>query len=201
MQETSQIFERVVGVLGIVMREKLLGSVVFIVLFLLPIVIQADSIDRDLGVGEYCAAYRNANAGWRIEGSFAVSRDIEFFICDASNYIRWTRNESVEIFEHSEQTSGQSFNFTIPSNSTWYVVFSNIQTNSIVSLEAELFFIDVSGTTYTQFSWLAQSTIITPLFIGFTLAILSVCLLGIWASRRSEAQPSVRYEEILPKPN
>jgi hypothetical protein len=187
--------------LGIVMREKQLGSVMAIVLFLLPVVGQAYSIDRDLGVGECYTAYREAKAGWRIEGSFSVSREIEFFICDASNYTRWIRNESVVFFEHNETTSNQLFNFTIPYDSIWYVVFFNIQTNSIVSLEAQVFFIDGAGTTYTQISWTARSMLITPLLIGFTLAILSVCLLGIWVSRRTEKQPAVRYEEILPKPN
>jgi len=190
-----------VCILGIVMRVKKMASIILTVIFLLPIIGQAYSIDRNLGVGEYFAAYRDANTGWRIEGSFSASRDVEFFICDASNYTRWTRNESVISFEHSEATSGQSFNFTIPYDSTWYVVFSNIHPTNIVSLEAELFYIDGAGTTYTLVSWAAQSTIITPLFIGFVLTILGVCILGIWVSRRSEEQPAVRYEKILPKPS
>ncbi len=155
-----------------------------LILFLLPGFVGAFSIDIELVAGEFYAAYRDAEAGWRIEGSFSANDDIEFFICDANNYTRWNRNESVLFFEHSEETSGKSFNFTIPYNSTWYIVFSNIQPFSGVSLEAELFYIDESGTTYTQVSWTAQSTIITPLFIGFALAILSVCILGIWFSRR-----------------
>ena len=187
--------------IGIGMRVREIASIILTVMLLLPAIGQAYSIDRDLGVGEYFAAYREANIGWRIEGSFSVSRDIEFFICDASNYTRWIRNESVISFEHSETTSGQLFNFTIPYDSIWYIVFSNIHPTSIVSLEAELFYIDESGTTYTQVRWITQSTIITPLFIGLVLAILSVCIVGIWVSRRSEAQPAVRYEKILPKPS
>jgi len=190
-----------VCLLGIVLRVKERVGIILAVIFLLPVIGQAYSVDRDLGVGEYLAVFRDANTGWRIEGSFSASRDIEFFICDANNYTRWTRNESVISFEHSEATSVQLFNFTIPYDSTWYVIFSNIHPTSIVSLEVELFYIDGSGTTYTQVSWTAQSTIITPLFIGFVLAILSVCILGIWVSRRSEAQPAVRYEKILPKPS
>jgi len=183
------------------MRKRNLSSVMFIVLFFLPVYVEAFSIDRNLSAGEFYAAYRNADSGWRIEGAFTTNSDVEFFICDANNYTRWTRNESVLFFEHDEETSGQSFNFSIPYNSTWYVVLSNIESNSGVSLDAELFYIDQTGITHTQVTEFVQSTIITPLLIGLLVAILSVCLLGIWLSRRSEAQPAVKYEKILPNPS
>ena len=182
------------------MRKRNLSSIMLIVLFLLPVFVGAFSIDSNLSVGEFYTAYRNADAGWRIEGSFTSSRDIEFFICDANNYTRWTRNESVLFFEHNEETTGQSFNFTIPYDSTWYVVFSNIESNSGASLAAELFYIDQTGSTHAQVTGIVQSAIVTPLLIGIIVAILSVCLLGIWLSRRSESQPAVKYEKILPKP-
>jgi len=183
------------------MRKKQLSSTMLIVLFLLPVFVEAFSIERNLGIGEFYAAYRTADAGWRIEGSFSVNNDIEFFICDAGNYTRWNRNESVLLFEHSEATSGQLFNFTIPYDSTWYVVFLNVQSNSDVSLTAEFFYIDQSGITYTEVTWITQSTIVTPLFIGFLVIILGVCLVGIWLSRRSDSQPAVKYEKILPNPS
>lgn len=182
------------------MRKRRLGIVMLLVLFLLPVLAQGFDIDRTLGAGEYYAVYRNASAGWRIEGSFSVNNDIEFFICDADNYTRWQRQESVSLFEHSVETTGQMFNFTIPYDSIWYVVFSNVQSQDVISLEAELYYIDQSDTTQTQVTGITQSTILTPMFIGFLLAILVVCLLGIWLSRRSEPHPAVRYEEILPKP-
>lgn len=179
------------------MCKRKLSIVMLLVLFLLPVFVEAFSIDRDLGVGEFYAAYRNADAGWRIEGSFSVNNDIEFFICDVNNYTRWNRNESVLLFEHSEETSGRLFNFTIPYDSTWYVVFSNIQPNSVVSLEAAFFYIDQSDITHTQVTWITQSSIMTPLFVGALFAILTVCLLGIWISRKKEQFPAVKYDKLL----
>ncbi|MHA1965913.1 MAG: hypothetical protein ACXACG_06770 [Candidatus Thorarchaeota archaeon] len=183
------------------MRKRRLGSVTFLVLFLLPVFAQAFSIDRDLGVGEFYAAYRTASADWRIEGDFSTSYDIEFFICDADNYTRWIRHDSVVLYEHSEETTDQTFNFTIPYDSTWYVVFSNVQSQSVISLEADLYYIDQSNIVQTQVSWITQSTILSPLFIGFLLAVPVVCLLGIWISRRGKPFPAVRYEEILSNPD
>jgi hypothetical protein len=181
------------------MHKRELSSVTLLVLFLIPVFVQAFSIDRDLGVGEFYVAYRNANTGWRIEGSFSVSNDIEFFICDADNYTRWKRQESVFLFEHSEQTTGQIFNFTVPYDSTWYVVFSNVQAQSVISLDADLYYIDQSDFVQTEVSWITQSTILTPVFIGFLLMISVVCILGVWISRKSEPFPAVDYEKILLK--
>jgi hypothetical protein len=87
-----------------------------IVLIHLPLVTHAFSIERYLGVGEFCATYRNANADWRIEGSFSVTNDIEFFICDSGNFTNWVSNESVVLHEHFEETMGRVFNFTVPYN-------------------------------------------------------------------------------------
>ena len=179
------------------MRKKVLSSIMLIVLFLLPIFVEAFSVDRDLGIGEYYAAYRTADVGWRIEGSFSVDNDIEFFICDANNYTRWNRQDTVLFFEHSETTSGQSFNFTVPYDSTWYVVFSNVQQDNVASLEAEFFYIDQSDITHTQVTWITQSSILTPLFVGTLFAMLIVCLLGIWISRKKEQFPAVKYDKIL----
>ena len=183
--------------MGVVMRKRELSIVTFLVLFLLPVFAHGFDIDRDLGVGEFYAAFRNANAGWRIEGSFSTSHDIEFFICDESNYTRWKRHESVILYEHSEETLGQTFNFTIPYDSTWYVVFHS---QAVTSLESDLYYIDRSDTVQTQVSWKSQSTIIGPVFIGVLMVIPIVCLLLIWISRRGDRFPAVRYEKILPRP-
>jgi hypothetical protein len=183
------------------MHKRELSSVTLLVLFLIPVFVQAFSIDRDLGVGEFYAAYRNASTGWRIEGSFSVSNDIEFFFCDADNYTKWKRDETVVLYEHSEETTGQTFNFTVPYDSTWYVVFSNAQAQSVTSLDADLYYIDQSDIVQTQVSWLTQSTILSPLFIGLLLAVPVVCLLGVWISRRGEPFPAVEYDKILPKPD
>jgi hypothetical protein len=173
----------------------------FLVLLLLPVFVQAFSIDRDLSAGEFYAAYRDANVGWRIEGSFSINFNIEFFICDEENYTRWERHENAFLYECSKKTLGKSFNFTIPYDSVWYVVFSNVPSKIDVSLKAELYYIDQSDTVQTQVSWFTRSTILTPAFIGFLLIVSAVILFGIWISRRGERFPAIRYEKILPKPD
>ena len=181
------------------MHKRELCSVTFLVLFLLPVFAQGFDIDRDLGIDEFYAAYRTASTGWRIEGSFSASRDIEFFICDEANYTGWKRQESVVLYEHSEVTTGQTFNFTIPYDSIWYVVFLNVQ-RGVISLEADLYYKDQADIAQTQVTWIIESTVLTPLFIVFLVAVPVVCLLGIGISRRGESFPAVRYEKILPKP-
>jgi hypothetical protein len=176
-----------------------MSYVMLIVLFYLPIFTQASSVNRDLGIGEFYAAYRNASAGWRIEGSLSVNGGIEFFICDAENYAQWVRNESAILYEHNDETTDYGFNFTIPHNSTWYVVFANVQSNTIISLEADLFFRNQLGVAQTPILWTSQSTIITPTLIGFLIAISVICLVGVWISRRGEPFPAVKYEKILPR--
>ncbi len=183
------------------MRKRELSCIVLLVLFSFPVFAQAFGIERYLGAGEFYAVYRNADAGWRIEGSFSVNNEIDFFICDEGNYTRWQRNESAVLYDHSVETTGQMFNFTIPYTSIWYAVFSNVQSQVVTNLDAYLYYIDQSDNTQTQVTWTVQSSIVTPLFIGFLVAVLVVCLLGIWLSRRGKPQPAVRYDEILPKPN
>ncbi len=181
------------------MRRKILICFPFLILLVLPVFAQGFDIDRNLGVDEFYAVYRSADAGWRIEGSFSTSGNVEFFICDADNYTRWINNENVLLYEHSEVTTGQTFNFTIPYTSTWYVIFSNVQSLVVTNLNAELYYIDQSDITQTQVTWINESSIATPLFIGFFVAIFAVCLLGISISRKDSSFPAVRYDEILPK--
>jgi len=159
--------------------------------------VQAFGVDRNLGPSEFYAAYRDASTGWRIEGSFSSDIDIEFFICDAGNYTIWERYESAILYERNEATTGLTFNFTIPQDGVWYVVFSNVQSSQTTSLEAELFFKDLSNIERTQVTWITKSTILSPAFIGLLIAIPVVLLLGVWVSRKSESFPAVKYDEIL----
>ena len=182
------------------MRKRRLSVVVFLVLFMLPMLVQGFDIDRDLGASASYAIYQESSEGWRIEGTFSSSEVIEFFICDEGNYTRWTRNQVISSYEYNEESLGQTFNFTIPYDSVWYVVFSNIRSQNTNSLEAELYFIDLSDIVQTEIGWISHSTILTPAMIGFLIAVPALCLLGVWMSRRSEQFPAVKYDKILPKP-
>ncbi|MFW9834795.1 MAG: hypothetical protein ACFFEK_12420 [Candidatus Thorarchaeota archaeon] len=183
------------------MRKRELSSVILIVLFLLPGFAYGLDVDKDLVVGTFYAAHREATAGWRIEGSFSTNYDIEFFICDEDNYTSWDRHQSVFLFEHSEETRGFTFNFTIPYDSDWYVVFSNVGSQGTISLEAEIHYIDQFDVDQTQITWFTQTIPVTPLLIGVLAMFSIVCLFGVWISRRSEEIPAVDYDKILPKPD
>jgi hypothetical protein len=169
-----------------------------LVFFLSPTMIQAFDVDVSLGYGQFYVAHRNANSGWRIEGSFSAESVIEFAICDGSNYSKWLNNQSAFLYEHCGVTS-HSFNLTVPYSEDWYVIFSNAH-SSTNNLNAEVYYVDESGTTQTQITGLIQSSIITPFLVGFIVVFAGVCLLGIWFSRRKERQPAVKYEELLTVP-
>lgn len=183
------------------MRKSFLSSLSIVILLLLPLFAQAFDIDRDMGVGELYVVYGNANAGWRIEGSFSADYDIEFFICDTENYSRWDRKQSAFLYEHDEETTGNIFNFTIPYDSEWYVVFSNIQLQSPISLQAEVYYIDQSDVVQTQVGWYSRNMLVTPLFIGILLIVPIALLIGVYISRKREPVPAVRYDEILSTPD
>lgn len=182
------------------MRKRELSIVMFLVLFLLPVFAQGFDIDIDLGVGELYSVSRVANTDWRIAGSFSVDSDIEFFICDAENYDMWVNNYTTLLYDHQEQITSYTFDFTVPHDGAWYIVFSNAYSQGFISLEAELYYIDQAGVTQTTVAY--QSMPATPVLEWFliTVLVLGVCLLGIAVSGRSDPFPAVRYEEILPNP-
>ena len=169
-----------------------------LVLFLSPTMIQAFDVDVSLGYGQFYVAHRNANSGWRIEGSFSSESVIEFAVCDSDNYSKWLNNQTAFLYEHCGVTS-HSFNFTVPYSGDWYVIFSNTH-SSTNNLNAEVYYIDDSGTKQTQITVLIQSSVITPFLVGFVVVFAGVLLLGIWFSRRRERQPAVKYEELLSVP-
>ncbi|MFW9886328.1 MAG: hypothetical protein ACFFEX_18225 [Candidatus Thorarchaeota archaeon] len=176
-----------------------IGALLF--LFLLPVPAKALSAEANLGFGEVYGLYRNANAGWRVEGSFTAVNAIEFFICDAGNYSKWINNQAAVLFDHNEQTTVHNFNFTIHYDSVWYVIFSNSYAAGNISLDAEIRFIDQLGVEQTQVNEITHNLISAPLVIGFLAAGMGISILGVWWARRREPRPAVRYDEILSKPN
>ena len=183
------------------MKKAIVSFSIFLVLFLLPLPIGALSVDENLNYGEFYGLYREADAGWRIEGSFTTVNDVEFFICDAGNYRHWINNDAAVLYEHQERTTSHTFNLTIQYDAIWYVIFSNSHTASNTSLEAEVRFIDQLSVEQTQVNVITQNLISTPLVLGFIAAGLGLSILGIWWARRREPTPAVRYDEILSKPS
>lgn len=181
------------------MRERIFFAIVLLIFFLLPRGIQAHDIDANLGYGQFYVVHGNADIGWRIVGDFSAERAIEFAICDASNYINWLNNQTPSLYEHYE-VADHSFNFTVPYDDDWYVIFSNTHSAATNNLNAEVYYIDQNGTTQTQLTTLVQSLVVTPFFVGLLVMVTGICLLGIWCARRKERQPAVRYEELLSVP-
>jgi len=182
------------------MKKATVSLSIFLILFLFPLPIRALNVNRNLNYGEFYGMYREAEAGWRIEGSFTTINAVEFFICDAGNYRHWINNDAAVFYEHQEQTTAHSFNLTIQYDAVWYVVFSNSYAASNNSLDAQIRFIDELGVEQTQVDVIIQNLISTPIVIGFIAAGIGISILGIWCARRKEPRPAVRYDEILSKP-
>jgi len=182
------------------MKRQIICTSALLILFLLPFPATAISIKTNLNFGEFYGLYRNAEAGWRVEGSFTAVNAIEFFICDAGNYSKWANNQAAVLYEHSEQTMAHSFNLTFQYDAIWYVIFSNSYTASNNSLDAVVRFINQVGLEQIQVDVITQNLISTPLVIAFVAAGLGLSILGIWWARKKEPRPAVRYDEILSKP-
>ncbi len=161
------------------MNKKGLSVITLIILFLLPLASQAFTTEKSLVPGEFCAAYREADAGWRIEGAFVTTNDIEFFICDMSNYTAWRSQGTFVRYNYSDSTLGGLISFTVPYESVWYVVFSDIEVRGIDNMEVEVNYIDQSNVTQTQVSWISQSPEIDILLIGFVGVVAIIGFLGI----------------------
>jgi len=198
IRDKSEILPRIY-LQGTFVRERILIAVVLLAFFLLPMGIQAHEIDVNLGYGQFYAVHRNASNGWRIVGTFSADFTIEFAICDSGNYSRWLNNQTPLLYEHSEASS-LSFNFTVPYDDDWYVIFSNTLSAAPNNLIAYIYYIDQAGTTQTQITTFVQSSIVTPFFVGILAMTTGICLLGIWCARRKERQPAVNYEELLSVP-
>ncbi|MHA2353848.1 MAG: hypothetical protein ACXADC_01630 [Candidatus Thorarchaeota archaeon] len=182
------------------MKKATASFTILLVMILLPLPTKALSVDTDLYFGEFYGLYREMDAGWRIEGSFTAVNAVEFFICDAGNYSKWVNNQVAVLHEHDENTASHTFNFTIQHDAIWYVIFSNSKIASNNSLEAEVRFINQLGVEQTQVDVITQNLIATPLLIAI-VAVMGICILGIWWARRREPIPAVRYDEILSLPN
>ncbi|MFW9807398.1 MAG: hypothetical protein ACFFFK_11780 [Candidatus Thorarchaeota archaeon] len=148
------------------MNKKELSVIALIVLFLLPVASQAFTVEKSLVPGEIYAVYGNAEAGWRIEGSFVTTNDIEFFICNESNYTAWKLHETSVRYNYRNTTLGEEFNFTVPYESVWYVVFSDFEARGVDGIEIEVNYIDQLNTTHTQVSWASYTPEVDYLLIG-----------------------------------
>ncbi|MFW9834796.1 MAG: hypothetical protein ACFFEK_12425 [Candidatus Thorarchaeota archaeon] len=161
------------------MYKKELSVIAFVILFLLPVASQAFTAERSLVPGESYAVYRAADAGWRIEGTFVTTNDIEFFICDESNYTAWRLHDTFVRYNYTESSLGEQINFTVPYGAVWYVVFSNIQDRGVDGLDIEVNYIDLSNVTQTQVDWISHSPEIDYLLIGFVGALAVIGLFGV----------------------
>lgn len=148
------------------MDKKKMSVIALTVLFLLPIASQAFTVEKSLVPGEVYVVYGNAEAGWRIEGSFVTTNDIEFFICDESNYTAWRLHENSVRYNYRNTTLGEEFNYAVPYESVWYAVFSDFEARGVDSIELEVNFIDQLNTTQTQVTWASYTPEVDYLLIG-----------------------------------
>ncbi|MCD4795042.1 MAG: T9SS type A sorting domain-containing protein [Bacteroidales bacterium] len=50
---------------------------------------------------------------------------IDFFICDEDNFNNYTANQNFQAFEIHQGSSGNTIDFVLPTEDSWYAVFSN----------------------------------------------------------------------------
>lgn len=75
----------------------------------------------------YSIYYTNCKEGGRIYGSFDVTSgsDVDFFICDLTNYDLWSSGSSSTGYEINHNVGSLSYSLNLPHDGTWYAVFSN----------------------------------------------------------------------------
>ncbi len=65
----------------------------------------------------------------------ASSQGLDFFICDQVNLNSWEKSFSAVVYESEEDMHTLGYSFTIPYADTWYVVLSNYDGYSTVSVD------------------------------------------------------------------
>ena len=113
-----------------ILGKKSVLLVVLVVVTLAQMSTPVSAIDIDVWINagtHYTVYITDAETGGTIDGDFTVTsgNDVEFFICDSDNYDRFLNSLSTSVYLHRSRTTTYSFDFTIPSDDTWYVVFSN----------------------------------------------------------------------------
>ncbi len=92
-----------------------------------------------IAAGNYYVLHWDKQQNDGIYGDFQVTsgNDIDFFICDQTNYDLWTGGSNAQVYNLQQKVGSYSFTFIIPATGTWYFVYSN--TYSIITAK------DVTG--------------------------------------------------------
>ncbi|MCK4278962.1 MAG: hypothetical protein KAW94_00120 [Candidatus Thorarchaeota archaeon] len=167
-------------------RSRFFPIIILIVIFLLPCFAQADiAIDIWLDEDEFYEVVVAANVGDVIIGNYTVvdansSAPITFLILDHEGFMDWA-SESIYAFHVYRYRMSYEFEFPVPYNDTWHIVFWNDartpDSKHIVGVVNHL--IDViTTTTITSGSTLP----VTPVYFTNELWIIIIGALGVMAA-------------------
>ncbi len=116
-------------------RTFLVFALAFVMVSLLIPVGRADDTNNTqivVGINDYDYVYWNLYSGDGIYGDFQVTNPssgadqiITFFICDQSNFDKWTGGQDATVYHLQENVASYDFKFVIPHSDTWYFVFRN----------------------------------------------------------------------------
>jgi len=173
----------------------------------LKVIVPADDFHRSetVTVGIYYHDYLTWSLSYHngIYGNFEVTypasgddQIITFFICDQENYDLWIGGEDSEKYHHQTNVADYSFEFIVPSEDTWYFVFTNYALFTHKTVDVNLYRDDTppaismnlnAGATYSSLK------VITATITEATFAISSVSLYIDGALKDTETDSSFSY--------
>ncbi|MHA1863264.1 MAG: hypothetical protein ACTSWA_05805, partial [Candidatus Thorarchaeota archaeon] len=92
----------------------------------------------DIGAGDSYEVYGVMNIDDEITGYFETHLDtqgLKFFICDVTNWLIWDSGSSATVYELETNMHTMGFSFIIPYSDTWYMVFSNDEGSTPVTVD------------------------------------------------------------------
>ena len=132
-----------------------------------------------------------AAANQKIVFDFTVTAggnlDIDFFICDETNYNVWSSGGVASVYMRRDRTVSLSDEFTLPSGGRWYIVFSNVFSlisTKTVSASIDLYYWEPMGPTY----W--NTVIMASIVVVIIVITIVVIIFLVKRSRRSPVTPS-----------
>jgi len=115
----------------------------------------------------------------------ALEMDITVFICDASEFAKWSRGEKAWVYELHEDIVTVSIEFPVPHGGSWYVVFDNTDNLFSVTIEYDVYVTRPIGEGGNP-----SAMLMVGLILLIIIVIVIVVAVAIWAVHSKKAQPT-----------
>lgn len=119
-----------------------------------------ETTDTTLNAGSWYRWYGTMTSGTKLSGFFETSvatEGIDFLICDDTNYDLYSAGQSANVYSLKQNMHYASYSFTLPYDDDWYVVFSNRDGSSSVTVDMAL---DRDGDNSPYFSSLIWDDVV-----------------------------------------